>query len=185
MATKLKIQNNTKDHVFKESQVSVILEDMRDEIKIIAEGQIGLRQELKRDIKDLRDEMKDVRDEIKIVAEGQIELRQELKKDINDLRGELKSDISDLRSELKGDISGLRNELKGDISDLRDEMRSNFKTVFEYLSKIDEEIQEIKLELQTLKESKLDKALYFALEKRVLKMEKQVERMLAAQKIKK
>ncbi|MDD3679140.1 MAG: hypothetical protein PHT36_02770 [Patescibacteria group bacterium] len=144
---KLRKTAQKKLDIFKGSEVVVVLEDIRDNIKILAEGQVGLRQELKGDVNNLRDELKD--------------------------------DISDLRSELKGDIAELREELRT----FKQDTESNFKTVFDYLARIDKEIQEIKVELKNLKESKIDKESYFALEKRVLDLEKEVARLRARKKI--
>ena len=71
-------------------------------------------------------------------------------------------------------IEGLDKKIDTKIDGLRGEMNSNFKTVFEYLSKIDDELQSIKSEIAELKVSlceKADKNKLSALEERVGKLE--------------
>ena len=90
-------------------------------------------------------------------------------------------------SGLKGQIENLDKKIDGnhqEFLEFRDEMigfrketDDNFKAVFEYLSKIDDEIQSVKLEIENLKselsrKSDLDKLLQ--LEKRVIVLEKRV-----------
>lgn len=50
-----------------------------------------------------------------------------------------------------------KKEVKEEFADVRGEMRSNFKTVFDYLSRIDDEIQSMKAELKELRAIYVDK----------------------------
>ncbi len=104
------------DEVFKGSHVLVVLEDMRENIKLLAEGQVSLRQEMCQGFSDARKEL----DEFNV------------------------------------------------------ETRDNFKIVFEYLSRIDDELADIKSELKDLKKdlkTKADVTRFEKLEKRVFAIE--------------
>ncbi len=82
-----------------------------------------------------------------------------------------------VRKELGGKIDDVQEDLnsfKTEMRGFKTETRNNFKTVFQYLSRIDEEIQFIKSEIADLKD-KLDKKADIErlekLEKRVNKIE--------------
>lgn len=64
-------------------------------------------------------------------------------------------------------LSEQMERVEGRMDSMETEMRSSFKTVFEYLSRIDNEIQEIKSELSQKAEQKEVKEL----QSRVLKIE--------------
>jgi predicted nucleic acid-binding Zn-ribbon protein len=76
MKTKLKKMDKKTEELFKASSVAVLLENMNDNIKILAEGQLSLREEMHRNTDDLRGEISD--------------LRGEMHGAINNLRGEMK-----------------------------------------------------------------------------------------------
>ena len=86
-----------------------------------------LRQELKGEISQLREEMTQVRQELR----GEMaQLRQELKEEISQLRQE----ISQLRQHVDGEINQLRQEIAqmrqhvvSEISQLRRDMNTNFR----------------------------------------------------------
>ena len=124
MAAKKASQANSKiPKVFTEGEVGVLIEHFDENLKLVVEGQLAFREEVKRDIGKVWDEM----------------------------------------------------------GSLREEMRGNFKTVFEYLSRIDDELQEIKKELK----GKAGQQDYLVLEKRVARLETELaecKRMAAAKK---
>ena len=75
--------------------------------------------------------------------------------------------------EFRSDMLGFKNE----FINFRSETNNNFKAAFEYLSKIDDEIQLVKLEIKGLKsklsrKADLDKLLQ--LEKRVIVLEERI-----------
>lgn len=53
-------------------------------------------------------------------------------------------------------VDGLDQKVDTFKNEITETIKSNFKTVFGYLSRIDEEIQQIKLELENLKASKAE-----------------------------
>lgn len=74
------------------------------------------------------------------------------------------------------------DEASNDLNDFKIETRSNFKTVFDYLSRIDDELQEIKSEIKEIRRElskKADLLRIELLEKRVAKMELIIQKKLA------
>lgn len=70
----------------------------------------------------------------------------------------------------------------GTLFRFREETQSNFKTIFGYLTRIDDELREIKLEIKALKGElvkKADLSRIESLEKRVAKMEITLQKKLA------
>ena len=140
MAARSKIKSKTKVPIKKE-HFEVVLENMNDSIKLIAEGQISFRQE------------------------------------VNQRFDESNSRFVEFRDEM----NGFRKEMYG----FRDETQANFKTVFEYLVKIDDELQDIKKNLKRLDETKIDKTEFAALAQRVAKLEIELEKYKTAAVVKK
>jgi DNA repair ATPase RecN len=68
-----------------------------------------------------------------------------------------------------------RDEINQRFTDFQQETRDNFKTVFGYLSRIDNELQDIKNSLKRLDETKLDKGEFDDLAKRVARLERELE----------
>lgn len=101
----------------------------------------------------------DIREQVKTIGEGHKMLNEKLDRNL---------------VEIKKEFTRADNESKN----LRAEMNSNFKTIFDYLSNIDEELKEIKNEIKTLKESLKNKADLIRLETLELRVEK-IERELA------
>jgi len=107
-------KTKNKEKSFSESSVKVLLEDIRGEIKLVAEGQAGLRQEMNKK------------------------------------------------------FDGLQKEMNEGFAD----MRSSFKSIFEYLSRVEDELVEIEVELRNFKKVKVD---YGSLEKRIAAIEQKLE----------
>ena len=91
MKTQLKKLDKKTEELFKASSVAVLLEHLNDTMQVIAEGQVTLREEMRREISGLRNEMKT---------------------DIFGLRGEMTEEIGSLRDEMKSEVGGLRSEMK-------------------------------------------------------------------------
>jgi len=121
--------------------------------------------------------LEEMNSNLKLVLEGHAGLD----KKIDGLRGEMNSKFDGLRGEMNSKFDGLRGEMNSKFDGLRGEMNlkfdkvdNNFKTVFEYLSKIDDELQFIKLELTQIKsdlKKKADLDYLKILEKRINKIE--------------
>jgi len=62
-----------------------------------------------------------------------------------------------------------------EFTEFQKETRDNFKTVFDYLSRIDNELQDIKNSLKRLEETKVDKGELNALTQRVARLERELE----------
>lgn len=75
--------------------------------------------------------------------------------------------------EFKGVMIGFKSEMtdfKSEMTDFKNETNSNFKSIFEYLSKIDDKLQLMKIEIADLKIIFKDRVEL----KRVIKMERQM-----------
>ena len=103
------------------------------------------------------------------VAEGQTILQEELR--------EFKEEMHEFREEMY--------VFKGEMYKFKSETTSNFKTVFEYFSNLDEEIKDIKRRLECLEEGNMDEENHISLMERVIKLEKEVEQFRVLLKLKK
>ncbi len=68
-----------------------------------------------------------------------------------------------------------------EFREFRSETNSNFKTIFNYLSKIDDELQAIKTEIADLKvklENKADSSRLTSVERKMFVMQKQIDAMV-------
>jgi len=101
-----------------------------------------------------------------------------LDKKIDSVHQELNQKIDTVHQGLGAKIDKYYQE----FSNFRKETNDNFKTVFEYLSRIDDELHDIKIEIKELKNSlskKADLERLEALEKRVINVEKDNAQMRA------
>ncbi|MFZ2226602.1 MAG: hypothetical protein WA064_04040 [Candidatus Moraniibacteriota bacterium] len=93
------------EELFKASSVAVLLENMNDNIKILAEGQLSLREEMHRNTDDLRGEISD--------------LRGEMRGAINNLRGEMKEMrggfdlLMEYVKRIDEEVTSIRKEFEG------------------------------------------------------------------------
>ena len=102
-----------------ENQMMVLLEDIRDQVKIVAEGHVGLDKK----------------------------------------------------------IDSVHNELKNEIQSFKHDTESNFKTVFQHFSNIEDELKTIKMEISELKITlfkKADLERLVVLEQKVAILERQL-----------
>jgi len=129
----------------REDQFVVLLENMRDEIKLVAEGNLMLQESMERGFK---------------------EIRKEFKEEINDVRIDMKMEINNVKAEIsdmKAEISEMKTEMsdmKTEMSDMKTEMRMGFKGMMAESVVIDRKM-----------EKKADKKDLLILEKRVAKLE--------------
>lgn len=154
LSNKNQSQEKSAQKAFAESDVIVILEDMRGDIRLIAEGQSGLRKEM-------NDKFEKVNEEI------------------GDLRTEMRSKFSKIDnqfSKINGKFSKIDNQFS--------EINSQFKTVFEYLSRVEDELSEIKadiaemkMDIKELKENSVSKSVFVALEDNVMGMKKELKQL--------
>lgn len=92
------------------------------------------------------------------------------------LKGEIKLVVEGQqhsREETYRQIEGLRKEMKDDFIGVN----ANLKAVFDYMSKMEDEIMEIKAGIKKIGGAKTNKGDLQNAEKRILKMEKEMEKM--------
>ncbi|MBI4211478.1 MAG: hypothetical protein HY540_02465 [Deltaproteobacteria bacterium] len=109
---KKKASSSDFSHKDEQRYTNIILEQMRDHIQLIAEGQQQLRVELKEDIAAVN---KHLGDEIRMTQLALTKTREGLEKKIDDVRTELKTEIQSVRTELKADIKRVEQTLSADI----------------------------------------------------------------------
>ncbi|HHE45758.1 MAG TPA: hypothetical protein ENL05_00185 [Candidatus Moranbacteria bacterium] len=80
--SKIKKINKKVEKVFKESEVILLLENLNDNIQLLAEGQVGLREETNRKIDGLREEMNEkfslIMNYLKKIDDEIMEIKKEL-----------------------------------------------------------------------------------------------------------
>ena len=109
-----------------------------------------------------------LKNDIQIIAEGQSSLSERFDNFRDEMYG-----FKDEMYGFKDEMCGFRDEMYG----FRDETKNNFKVVFEYLSRIDDELQDIKKEIKEIKiilDKKAEIKIVLDLEKRVEKLEKEL-----------
>ncbi|MCR4322557.1 MAG: hypothetical protein NUV61_00515 [Candidatus Azambacteria bacterium] len=106
--------------------------------------------------------LEDVKEKFDIIIEGQ---------KASDQRLERKIVSSALR------LEGKIDELRGDFVGFKNDTESNFKQVFQYLSRIEDELMSVKADIADIKKTltqKADKDRVALLEERVAKLERQL-----------
>lgn len=71
-------------------------------------------------------------------------------------------------------LDGRVSSLQGDFIEFKSETKSNFKTVFEYLSRIDDEVEDIKKKLDKMDKNSIKREEFEKLQERVYSLEKQI-----------
>ncbi len=107
--------------------------------------------------------LEDIRDQIKLLAEGQIGIR-------NDV-AELKADVSSLKS----DVSSLKSEL----AEFKEEIRQNFKTVMDYLMRLEDEVVSLRKELEGIKDGSIPVGNIVSIDERLSVVENEVAELKA------
>ena len=136
----------------REDQFVVLLENMRDEIKLVAEGNLMLQESMERGFKEIRKEFKEEINDVRI----------DMKMEINNVKAEIsdmKAEISDMKTEMS-DMKTEMSDMKTEMSDMKTEMRMGFKGMMAESVVIDRKM-----------EKKADKKDLLILEKRVAKLE--------------
>jgi len=126
--------------------------------------------------------LEEIRENVKILAEGQIAIRDNLdivKSDVSTL----KSDVSTLKSDvstLKSDVSTLKSDvstLKSDLATFKEDTKQNFKTVMEYLMRIDDEIIALRKDVDGIKDGTIPIGNMVEIDERLSILEQEVAKM--------
>lgn len=110
MTQKANKKNNKIQGSLREDQFVVLLENVRDEIKLVAEGNLMLRESMERGFKEVRKEISGIKNEMVIV----------------------KAEISNIKDEM--------SDMKTEMSDMKTEMRMGFKGMMAETLAIDEKM---------------------------------------------
>ena len=113
MANKTGKKNTKLEKSSQEDQFVVLLENMRDEIKLVAEGNLMLQESMERGFK---------------------EIRKEFKEEINDLRIDIKTEMNDMKTEM--------NDMKMEMNDMKTEMKMGFKGMMAESLAMDKKVDE-------------------------------------------
>lgn len=133
--------------------LAVLMEDMRDDIKLLAEGQMALNERFGR-------------------LEAKVD-NLEIKVD----RLEAKFDNLEIRVDsLETKLDAVDNKIDTQIGLLRTEMNEKFQLVFEYLSRIEDEIVELRAELKRVDREKVSREEFEQFVRRLEKVERELER---------
>ena len=152
MAGKTGKKNTKIQESSREDQLVVLLENMRDEIKLVAEGNLMLQESMERGFKEIRKEFKEEINDVRI----------DMKMEINNVKAEIsdmKAEISDMKTEMS-DMKTEMSDMETEMSDMKTEMRMGFKGMMAESVVIDRKM-----------EKKADKKDLLILEKRVAKLE--------------
>lgn len=108
-------------------------------------------------------------DQIKLVAEDNLMTREMMERGFERVNKRFDSMENRMdRLEIRFD------NLEAKVGFLERDMHSSYKTVIEYLSRIEGELAEIKAELKRLEEKKADKETLAEFEKRIIKIEREI-----------
>ena len=145
--------------VFSESEVGVLIEHFDNTLQLVAEGQVGLERRMNS-------------------LDGKVDSLDNRMGNLENRMDSLDSKVDSLDSKFDS-LDSKVDSLDSKVDSLGEEMRSNFKTIFEYLARIDDEVRDIKKELK----NKADKKDLESLEKRIARVEIDLEtckRIIAA-----
>ncbi|KKQ22882.1 MAG: hypothetical protein US37_C0001G0154 [Candidatus Moranbacteria bacterium GW2011_GWF2_37_11] len=143
---KKKISQKKKNIIGKNDQFGVILEDINSKFDLIMESFDGMNRKIDKNHEEFL----------------------EFKEDMTGFKNNM--------TEFKSDMTGFRKdmvEFKSDMTGFKKESESKFDTILSYLMSIDEELKEIKMELEIFKKSeKYQNEEIRLLEIRIKKLEK-------------
>jgi chromosome segregation ATPase len=100
---------------------------------------------------------------------------------IGEQHGDIIKKIDDIKDELcefKGEMSefkGEMSEFKGEMSEFKGEMKANFKAVFEYLSRIEDDFVALRKKVEKLDTEKISPKDFNWLKNKVLELEKRLD----------
>lgn len=115
-------------------------------------------------------------DQIKLVAEDNLMTREMMERGFERVNKRFDSMENRMdRLEIRFDnLEAKVDNLEAKVGFLERDMHSSYKTVIEYLSRIEGELAEIKAELKRLEEKKADKETLAEFEKRIIKIEREI-----------
>ncbi|MFA6376939.1 MAG: hypothetical protein WCX69_06085 [Candidatus Paceibacterota bacterium] len=153
---KKSIKPNLKSKSTYEEQLMVLVENMHDEIKLVAEGNLMLGERMERGFADVDKRFDEMERRMDIGFEKVWDKIESMDAKIESMDAKIES-------------------MDAKIASMEKDMQSSFKTVVECLSRIEDEIAEIKIELKRLEEKKADKEVLIAFEKRLARIERELE----------
>ena len=109
-------------------------------------------------------------DKIQLVAEGNLMLGERMDRGFADV--DKRFDMMDLRMD---SMENRMDSMESKIDLLEKDMRGSHKTAVGYLSRIENELADIKIELKRLKEKEADKETLLSFERRVIKIEQDMK----------
>ncbi|EKD58656.1 MAG: hypothetical protein ACD_56C00077G0007 [uncultured bacterium] len=158
---KKQVQKIESENVFKESQVMAMLERMDGKIDLMVENYVSLNDKV--ESLDSRVESLDSRVE-----------------SLDSKVGSLDSRVESLDNRVESLAIG-QTRLRDELREFRVETKNNFSAVFEYLSKIDDELADIREELEKRKKTEnIDKNWLEKFEQRLKKAEDQLRKQKLA-----
>ena len=110
--------------------------------------------------------LENVRDDFKVIAEQHTDI-------IKNING-LKIEVNDMKSEIK-EIKSELGEFKDEMGEFRNETKANFKAVFDYLSRIEDDFVALKEEVERLGAKETNSKDFKWLKNKVLEIEKKLE----------
>jgi chromosome segregation ATPase len=149
----------------RKDQFVVLLENMRDEIKLVAEGNLMLQERMESGFKEVKGDIEGIKDGLIVVKMDLHGVKQDLnlvKEDLNSVKQDLNSVKQDLNL-VKEDLNSVKQDLnlvKEDVGSVKEEMHAGFKSMIAESAKNNEVLAK-----------KADGKELLLLEKRVLKLE--------------
>ena len=156
----------------RKDQFVVLLENMRDEIKLVAEGNLMLQERMESGFKEVKGDIEGIKDGLIVVKMDLHGVKQDLnlvKEDLNSVKQDLnlvKEDLNSVKQDLdlvKEDLNSVKQDLnlvKEDLNSVKEEMHAGFKSMVAESAKNNEVLAK-----------KADGKELLLLEKRVLKLE--------------
>jgi len=102
VAQKANKKNNKIQGSSREDQFVVLLENVRDEIKLVAEGNLMLRESMERGFKEVKKEISGIKNEM-IIVKAEIS-------NIKDEMSDMKTEMSDMKTEMRMGFKGMMAE---------------------------------------------------------------------------
>ncbi len=141
---------------YSEDYVGAMLEEIRSDFKVFGEG----LDDVRRGLNDLREDVHEIKEDLSIV-----------KIDLNEFKAETRENFKTL-FEFRDETAA--NFKK--VFEFKAETKDNFSTTMDYLSRIDDEITDIRAELEKGKKAgKMEESWFKKIEQRVLIVERQLK----------
>ncbi len=123
-----------KEQTVTNGQIFALVEGLKDQIQLLAEGQTALGESLRSEIHGVRSELREFKSETN-------ERFASLEKELHDFKGEMydfRDEMYDFRKEMydfRDEMYDFRKEMydfRDEMYDFRDKTKENFATLFEY-----------------------------------------------------